>query len=135
MLEALITTSKLPILEEPNLNVSYNLGFLSKVSLGYALSHRLPLLSQLLNNDVIEDFQTINKESLVEYNKILPQDSFSLNYYNVNAKTNSVLFSSLNYSKDHQAVSNNVIYQDDYVENQATLVSGSSTLRGFLVTI
>jgi hypothetical protein len=60
-----------------NLNVSYNLGFLSKVSLGYALSHRLPLLSQLLNNDVIEDFQTINKESLVEYNKILPQDSFS----------------------------------------------------------
>jgi hypothetical protein len=57
------------------LNVSYNLGFLSKVSLGYALSHRLPLLSQL-NNDVIEDFQTINKESLVEYNKILPQDSF-----------------------------------------------------------
>jgi hypothetical protein len=50
---------------------------LSKVSLGYALSHRLPLLSQLLNNDVIEDFQTINKESLVEYNKILPQDSFS----------------------------------------------------------
>jgi hypothetical protein len=41
--------------------------FLAK--LGYALSHRLPLLSQLLNNDVIEDFQTINKESLVEYNK------------------------------------------------------------------
>jgi hypothetical protein len=54
-------------------------------SLGYAF-HRLPLLSQLLNNDVIEDFQTINKESLVEYNKILPQDSFSLNYYNVNSK-------------------------------------------------
>jgi hypothetical protein len=116
------------------LNVSYNLGFLSKVSLGYALSHRLPLLSQLLNNDVIEDFQTINKESLVEYNKIFLK-TVSLNYYNVNAKTNSVLFSSLNYSKDHQAVSNNVIYQDDYVENQATLVSGSSTLRGILVTI
>lgn len=115
---------------EPNLNVSYNLGFLSKVSLGYALSHRLPLLSQLLNNDVIEDFQTINKESLVKYNEILAQDSFSLNYFNVNAKTNSVLFSSLNYSEDRQAVSNNVIYQEDYVENQATLVSGSSTLRG-----
>ena len=115
---------------EPNLNVFHNLGFLSKINLGYALSHRLPLLSQLLNNDVIEDFQTIDKESLVAYNKILPQDSFSLNYFNVNAKTNSVLFSSLNYSKDHQAVSNNVIYQDDYVENQAILVSGSSTLRG-----
>jgi hypothetical protein len=79
MLEALITAEQTTYSRiEPNLNVSYNLGFLSKVSLGYALSHRLPLLSQLLNNDVIEDFQTINKESLVEYNKILPQFLFEL---------------------------------------------------------
>ena len=117
---------------EPNLNVSYNLGFLSKVTLGYSLSHRLPLLSQLLNNNAIDDFQTINSKSLVAYNKILSQDSFFLNYFNVNAKTNSVLFSSLSFNKDQKVVSNNVLYQNNYVENQATLVSGSSTLRGIV---
>ncbi|TDE05195.1 carboxypeptidase-like regulatory domain-containing protein [Flavobacterium sandaracinum] len=102
---------------EPNLSLIYNFKGLNKLTFNYSLDHQLPSLSQLQQTDIIVDFQTISKATSIDYNRIIPKNSFSLQYFSVNPRSQSVLYSTVSYDVEQNSVSSNTIYNSDYIEN------------------
>jgi len=82
---------------EPNLSLIYNFSGFNKLTFNYALEHQLPMISEIQDSSMIFDFQTIFRPSLVDFSKIIPKNNYSLQYFHINTKTNSVLFSSISY--------------------------------------
>jgi hypothetical protein len=113
---------------EPNLNVEYSLSGINKISLNYSLTHKSPVVSQLLNNFTFDDFQTRSRPSNVNFNLITPSNNFSINYLNINLISQSVLFFNVNYSLTENVISNNVRYAPSGVENQFIVTDNSKLL-------
>jgi len=114
---------------EPNINITYNLALLNKISFNYSLSHELPNISQLQQNNLITDFQTIYKSSLVSYNQVLPRNEFSLDYLNINTNTQSVFFSKISYSTTSNAIATNNSYQNNFIQNNFINTLNSTLLN------
>lgn len=102
---------------EPNFSLVYNFKGLNKLTFNYSLDHQLPALSQLQQTEVIVDFQTISRSALVDYNQFIPKNSFSLQYFSINPKSQSVLFSTVSYDVEQNSVSSNISYKQEYIEN------------------
>ncbi|TDD78530.1 carboxypeptidase-like regulatory domain-containing protein [Flavobacterium caseinilyticum] len=115
---------------EPNLSLTYTLSGLNKISFSYALDHQLPALNQVQQTDLVFDFQTFVKPSLVGFNQIIPKNTFSLQYFGVNPKNQSVLFSTLSYDLEQNAVSNNTEYNADFIETTAITTRNRKSIKG-----
>jgi hypothetical protein len=115
---------------EPNLSVTYTLSGLNKISFSYALDHQLPALNQVQQSDLVFDFQTLVKPSLVGFNQMIPKNTFSLQYFGVNPKNQSVLFSTLSYDVEQNAVSNNTEYNADFIETTAITTRNRKSIKG-----
>jgi hypothetical protein len=103
---------------EPSINLGYNFNILNKLSFNYSLNHELPSINQLQNNSFIYDFQTLYKNSLIRFKQIIPRNELSLDYLNINTKTQSVFFSKMIYSITQNYISNNGNYKTTWTENQ-----------------
>lgn len=117
---------------ESNLSLIYNFSGFNKLTFNYALEHQLPTVLQIQDASMIFDFQTIFRTSLVDFSKIIPKNNYSLQYFSINTKTNSVLFSMLSYSNEQNSISNNINYASDYIESQLFNSEGSKSLRAVL---
>lgn len=102
---------------EPSVNLAYDLGMLNKLSFNYSLSHELPNVAELLENNTIVNFQTLFRGTLVPFNQVIPRNEFSLDYLKINIRTQSVLFSKISYSTTQNAIATNNSYQENYAEN------------------
>ncbi|MFT7251927.1 MAG: hypothetical protein ACI9FW_001680 [Flavobacterium sp.] len=117
---------------EPNLSLIYNFSGFNKLTFNYALEHQLPIISEIQDSSMIFDFQTIFRPSLVDFSKIIPKNNYSLQYFHINTKTNSVLFSSISYIKEQNSISNNISYGSDYVENNMFSSRGTKSFRAMV---
>ena len=117
---------------EPNLSLTYNFSGFKRLTASYTVDHQLPSLSDLLNASLITDFQTISRPSSVDYSLILPKNSYSLQYFDVNSKNFSVLFGMLTYSTEQNTLSNNTSYTSNYIESQLVNVRDSETCQAVL---
>lgn len=115
---------------EPNFSLTYTLLGLNKISFSYALDHQLPTLNQVQLIDLVFDFQTLVKPSLVGFNQMIPKNTFSLQYFGVNPKNQSVLFSTLSYDVEQNAVSNNTEYNADFIETTAITTRNRKSIKG-----
>lgn len=115
---------------EPNLSLTYSLSGLNKISFSYALNHQLPALNQVQQMDLVFDFQTLVKPSLIGFNQMIPKNTFSLQYFGINPKNQSVLFSTLSYDVEQNAVSNNTKYNADFIETTAITTSNRKSIKG-----
>ncbi|UQD55333.1 TonB-dependent receptor [Flavobacterium sp. K5-23] len=115
---------------EPSVNLGYNFNILNKLSFNYSLNHELPSINQLQNNTFISDFQTLHNNSLVSFKQLIPRNEFSLDYLNINTKTQSVFFSKLTYSITEKFISNNGNYQNNWAENQFIITNNQKLLNG-----
>lgn len=104
---------------EPNFSLIYNFKGINKITFNYSLDHQVPTLNQVQQTDIIVDFQTVAKPSLVDFNQVLPKNTFSLQYLSVNPKSQSVLFSTLSYDTEQNSISNNTKYNTDFLETGA----------------
>lgn len=118
---------------EPNLSLTYTLSGLNKISFSYALDHQLLALNQVQQTDFIFDFQTLVKPSLVSFNQVLPKNTFSLQYFGVNSKNQSVVFSTLSYDVEQNAVSNNTKYNADFIETTAITTKNRKSIKGLVL--
>ncbi|UQD55231.1 carboxypeptidase-like regulatory domain-containing protein [Flavobacterium sp. K5-23] len=117
---------------EPNMSLIYSFSGFNKLTFNYVLDHQLLTLSQIQDFSMIFDFQTIFRPSLVDFSRIVPKNSYSLQYFSVNPKNNNVLFSSLVYTKELNSISNNTSYASDYIESQMINSQGTTSLRALV---
>lgn len=117
---------------EPVISLVYNLGLLDKISFNYSLSHHLPQIDQLQNNQTIVDFQTVYRESLVSFGKVIPRSDFSADYLKINTRTQSVLFTRLSYGFTKNALATNSSYQNDYSQNNFIATDHSKQINAIL---
>lgn len=118
---------------EPNLSLTYTLSGLNKISFSYALDHQVPALNQVQQTDLLFDFQTLVKPSLVGFNQMIPKNTFSLQYFGINPKNQSVLFSTLSYDVEQNTISNNTEYNTDFIETTAITTRNSKSIKGLVL--
>ena len=123
-------SNAIPIRYEPNLSLIYSLTSFNKITFSYIVEHQLPTIYQLQESDIINDFQTIQKPSRVNFSQITPKNSYSLQYLNVNPKNFSVIFANMSYAVERNTVSNNTIYKMGFIEDEMITTKESSILRG-----
>jgi hypothetical protein len=114
---------------EPVINLGYNFNILNKLSFNYSLNHESPSVNQLQNNSFIYDFQTLYKKSLVSFEQLIPRNEFSLDYLNINTKTQSVFFSKMMYTITENYISNNGNYKINWTENQLVITKNNKMLN------
>jgi hypothetical protein len=117
---------------EPVVNLVYNLGLLNKISLNYTLSHDLPQIDQLQNNQTIVDFQTLYGGSLVSFNKVIPRSDFSADYLKINTRTQSVFYSRISYGFTQNVIATNSSYPSNYAENNFITTDNSKQLNAIV---
>lgn len=117
---------------EPVVSLVYNLGLLDKVSFNYSLSHDLPQIDQLQNNQTIVDFQTVYGGSLVSFNKVIPRSDFSADYLKINTRTQSVFFTRISYGITQNAIATNSSYFTNYAANNFVTTDNSKQINGIL---
>jgi hypothetical protein len=115
---------------EPNMSLSYNLKGLNKLSFNYGLYHQLPSINQLQQVSIIEDFQTIERPTSINFQQIIPKNSFSLQYFSIGTKNQNVFFSNLSYDVEENAVSNNTEYNADFIETTAITTRNRKSIKG-----
>jgi hypothetical protein len=91
------------------------------------------MISEIQDSSMIFDFQTIFRPSLVDFSKIIPKNNYSLQYFHINTKTNSLFFSSISYIEEQNSISNNISYGSDYIENQMFSSRGTKSLERWLM--
>lgn len=114
---------------EPNLSLSYNFKGLNKLSFNYGLYHQLPNISQLQQITVIEDFQTIEQPTSINFQQIIPKNSFALQYFSIGTKNQNVFFSNLSYDIEHNTIGTNTIYNDSFVETIGIVTPQGNVLK------
>ena len=115
---------------EPNLSLIYNFKGLNKITFNYSLNHQLPAMNQLQQTDMVLDFQTLSKPSGINFYQVMPKNSFSLQYFSVNPRNQSVLFSTLSYDVEQNSVSTNTIYNFDFIETTGIATRDRKSMRG-----
>ena len=123
-------SNAIPIRYEPTLSLIYSLSSFNKITFSYIVEHQLPTIYQLQESDIINDFQTIQKPSRVNFSQKTPKNSYSLQYLNVNPKNFSVIFANMSYAVERNTVSNNTIYKMGFIEDEMITTKESSILRG-----
>lgn len=118
---------------EPNLSLIYNFKGLNKITFNYSLNHQLPAVRQLQQTDVVLDFQTLSKPSGINFYQIIPKKSFSLQYFSINPRNQSVLFSTLSYDVEQNFVSTNTIYKFDFIETADIATKDRKSIRGLVL--
>ena len=123
-------SNAIPLRYEPNLSLIYSLSNFNKITFSYVVEHQLPTIYQLQESDIVNDFQTIQKPSRVTFSQVIPKNSYSLQYLNVNPKNYSIIFANMSYAVERNTVSNNTIYKMGFIEDEMITTKESSILRG-----
>lgn len=118
---------------DPNLSLIYSFSSFNKITFNYVLEHQLPTIYQLQESDVIDDFQSILKPSQVNFSKLIPKNTYSVQYLNINPKSFSVLFATMSYAVQQNSISNNINYNIGFIENEIITTPESQTIRGLLM--
>lgn len=108
---------------DPTLAVTYEINPINKVSFSYSRSNRTPSLFQVIENNYIEDYQTILRASPIRLSEFSPSDNYQINYLNFNTKKAKSFNVYLNYRFSKNIFSNNTTFSDSYILKKYVLAS------------
>ncbi len=100
---------------EPNVALTYEINPVNKLSFSYTRTSKNPSLFQTIQNNYIDDYQTIINPSQIELFQFSPSDNYQISYLNFTPKKEKSFNINLQYRNSKNIFSNNTIFLDSFV--------------------
>lgn len=114
---------------EPYFTTSYGSSAANKWTFSFAVNHEFPSMLQLQENEIIKDFQILRTGSDVDFDQLIKKREFGLDYFWLNVRNQSILFSKISYSMLFNPIASNVFYKTGYSENNFVMTPSSKQFR------
>lgn len=118
---------------EPNISLNYELSVVNRISISYLKTHKKPSLYKTLQNNIVEDYQTIIKRNDLQLFQFSPTDNYTFSFNNFNSKKQQSFTLNLNYSISKNSNTTNSNYTNSFVETYNLISANEKNLYGFFL--
>lgn len=118
---------------EPNISLNYELSVVNRIGISYQKTNKKPSLYKTLQNNIIEDYQTIITRNDLQLFQFSPTDNYTFSFNNFNSKKQQSFTLNLNYSISKNSTTTNSNYTNSFVETYNLISPNEKNLYGFFL--
>ncbi len=118
---------------EPNISLNYELSIVNRIGISYHKTNKKPTLYKTLQNNIIEDYQTIITRNDLHLFQFSPTDNYTFSFNNFNSNKQQSFTLNLNYSISKNSTTTNSNYTNSFVETYNLISPNEKNLYGFFL--